>query len=191
MMNLVEVGIGLGNLHNTGMAHGQPRFLNLASFEKELLKLCVSLPNVTSIISFTNSQQCVERGYLKELGFSSQKYKTVQMHYIDVKNIGGMIEAEKAERAKAEEERKKAAEVLLAAKRANYKYNAEGRRLNADGTIFRRPGELFIGDTIRIWGGSKRVVKSIEKASCTCCIKINGKPDLISKHSWTLIERAK
>lgn len=190
-MNLVEVGIGLGNLHNTGQAHGHPRFQSLEEFHDALKKLCDGLPNVVSILSFTNSQQNVERGYLKELGFSSQKYKYVQMHYIDVKNIGGMTEAEKAERAKVEEERKKAAEEALAAKRANYKYNAEGRRLNADGTIFRRPGELLIGDTIWVGYGSKIVVKSIEKASCDCCIKINGKRDLIPKGSWTLVERAK
>lgn len=190
MMNLVEVGIGLGNLHNTGMAHGHPRFQSLRAFHDALKKLCDGLPQVTSIISFTNSSQDVERGYLKELGFSSQKYKTVQMHYIDVKNIGGMTEVEKAERAKAEEERKKAAEEALAAKRANYKYNAEGRRLNADGTIFRRPGELFVGDVIRRHYYSERmVVKTVKRASCGCCFVINGQR--IGLSTFTIVERVK
>jgi len=195
-MDLLPVELGLGNLHNTGYAHGHHRFSSLEKFTKELTNLCDQQPSIVSLITFTNNQQEVERDYLIALGFSSERYNSnVHMHYIDVKNIGGMTDEEKAERARLEKERKKAAEEALAAKRAAYKYNAEGRRLNADGSIFRKPGELYVGDTIRYYSNIEWAMRTVKVVtideSCSMVHRINGKKQWLYPGGYTLIERAK
>ena len=166
-MRLDHIGAGLGNLYNTGLAHGHPRFRSVEEFTENLLKLCKEQPSIVGIISFTNNVQDAERRYMLEIGFSCQKYRNILMHYIDVKNIGNLSEEYIQAQKEAKKEAARLAAEALAARRAKYRYNAEGRRLNANGTIFRHPYELFVGDTIRIHGlynyHKEMVVESIEE----------------------------
>ena len=130
-----------GSLYNLGGAHSQKRYSSLESFKTDLFKLC-SKSSEKNFIAITNNLQDVERKYLRAIGFEETNLENkLIVHAITRKNLLSSEIEEEIERLK--EERKE--------RLKNRPRNKEGRLLNKDGTIKRKPYEYFVGDKIRFY----------------------------------------
>lgn len=119
------------HLHNTGGAHGHKRSANLAEFKKRLAKAWGSQSTDFGLYSVTNSGQTTERGFLKELGFSSFESGGLTIHTLSRAQLLKVLKEELGE-----------LEELFS------KWRAEDE---ADG---RKPGELRPGD--KVWCSSSK-----------------------------------
>lgn len=118
-------------LYHTGGVHGIYNYSDLNEFKRQFSQ-CLEYLNLTfdpsdyDMVTITNNAQQVSREYLKELGFTSYPFGNLLIHFGTV----SMFSVEKE------------------------KTNAEGRVLNKDESIRRKPFEYFVGDRIKFTSNS-------------------------------------
>ncbi len=142
-----------GSLYNLGGAHFQKRYSSLESFKTDLFKLC-SKSSEKNFIAITNNLQDVEREYLRAIGFEERNLENkLIVHAITRKNL--LTPEAKKEVERIEEEKKE--------RLKNRPRNKDGRLLNKDGTIKRKPYEYFVGDKIRFYPDNKYYLGSLRE----------------------------
>lgn len=119
-------------LYNTGGAHGKIVASSLDFFKEMFREELKELDGITfdpsdyDVVTITNCYQTVVRGYLEELGFETRPFGSLMIHF-------GLVKYFDPE------------PVTL---------NENGRVLNKDGTVRRKPFEYFVGDRIKFTSNS-------------------------------------
>lgn len=180
------------NLYDFGNAHGRYVYPNFESFKKDVLAL-IEQHDREVYIGVTNSGQGKEHRWLEQIGFKSIKKGHVIVHVVTFQELFSEDVAAEREKLRLEAERKYQ-EAIAARPR-----NAEGRLVNAEGKVFRRPYEYFPGDVIRFrehkyYGDWKEgTVRSVTGTGQSTGLKLRTRtvyPAEYSRGCLELVERA-